>query len=120
MPKIVSARPVAVWFELSVSTSTPNSSAPQAPAAAAASTATQGLPVMTAAAKPPMAPSSIMPSTPRFSTPDFSVISSPIPASKIGVDKPTMVMNEAMTSKPMLFSCYGTGRLGAATNSLTR
>jgi hypothetical protein len=56
-----------------------------APAAIPATTPNQRFPVVTAVAKPAIAPTSIIPSTPRLSTPDFSVTSSPNAANTIGV-----------------------------------
>src|SRR5262245_62947319 len=59
------------------------------------------LPVVTAVAKPTMAPTSIMPSTPRLRTPDFSVTSSPVAARSSGVDA-LMTDRTRGTQSPML------------------
>ena len=102
MPKIVSASPVATWFEPSVSTRTAKSIEEAAPATAAQQTANQGAraprlsPNVSATAKPVTAPTSIMPSTPRLSTPLFSTTSSPVAASRIGVVTPTTVTSASM------------------------
>src|SRR5579863_9188809 len=48
-------------------------------------------------AKPTIAPTSIMPSTPKLSTPDFSVTSSPSAANSIGVEARTVVRRMAVS-----------------------
>src|SRR3712207_5796201 len=85
MPKMVSARPQATWLARSVRVSRPKSAAIASPASAATSRPSSGLPVEAVAMKPAAAPTSIMPSTPRFSTPERSATSSPKPASSRGV-----------------------------------
>src|SRR5690606_12677309 len=65
------------------------------PAMTATNTPTKGLPDSTAPIKPKTAPMIIMPSTPRFSTPDRSTTSSPMAASKSGVDATMMLMRMA-------------------------
>ncbi len=78
MPKIVRASPVATWLELSVMVKNPKSRAPaSAPRSPPRRLPSAGIAGHTVPAKPPMAPSSIMPSTPRLRTPPFSATSSP-------------------------------------------
>ena len=85
MPKMVSARPVATWFEVSESVRTPKTSAISAPATAPVRMPSTALPVVTVIANAVTAPASIMPSTPRLSTPERSATSSPRAANKSGV-----------------------------------
>ena len=80
MPNSVRARPVATWLACSVKVSTAKISAIAAPAAAPAMKPTVALCVLSVAAKPEIAPTSIIPSMPRLSTPAFSTIVSPRPA----------------------------------------
>src|SRR5262245_49813171 len=82
---MVSARPDATWLARSVSASTPNSAAITAPLAMAATKASVTLLVAMTVEKPAMAPTIIMPSTPRLSTPERSAISSPVAANRSGV-----------------------------------
>ena len=83
---MVSARPEATWLARSVSVSTPNSArhdgaAERSPPTSASST----LLVAMTAEKPAMAPTIIMPSTPRLRTPERSATSSPVAANTSGV-----------------------------------
>jgi hypothetical protein len=71
-----------------------------APPTAAATKPSTGLPEETAAAKPQIAPTIIMPSTPRLSTPDFSAIISPVAARRIGVAATIIEAMSAMISMP--------------------
>src|SRR5262245_23535443 len=82
---MVSARPDATWLARSVSASTPNSAAITAPLAMAATKASVTLLVAMTVEKPAMAPTIIMPSTPRLSTPERSATSSPVAAMRSGV-----------------------------------
>ena len=80
--KIVSASPETIWFARSVITRNAWISAIAAPATAAtatapASTAGPEPGIRCTAQKPITAPTSIIPSTPRFRTPDRSASSSP-------------------------------------------
>ena len=84
-PKSESARPVATWFAISVSAIAPKISDVPAPAAMPAAMPSHGEPLFDATMNATTAPTSIIPSTPRFSTPDFSVTSSPSAANTRGV-----------------------------------
>ena len=84
-PNSESASPDATWFACSVSVTTANTSASAAPAIMPASTPSHGDLVVAATMNATTAPTSIIPSTPRFSTPDFSVTSSPSAAYTSGV-----------------------------------
>ena len=99
---MVSASPVATWFELSSKTRTAKSMEESAPPAAAPRMPSHGLKVETVTPKPQMAPISIMPSTPRLSTPAFSTTSSPSAASRIGVVRPTIVTMAAMMNSVLM------------------
>ena len=61
-------------------------------------------PVTVAPMKPNTAPTSIMPSTPRFRTPDFSHTSSPVAAKISGVAAVIMVITEGMIRSSMFWS----------------
>ena len=76
-PNSDSARPDATWLACSVSVTTANTSESAAPASMPATTPSHGDLVVAATMNATTAPTSIIPSTPRFSTPDFSVTSSP-------------------------------------------
>ena len=85
VPTITSDRPDTVWFTRNDTASNPWTHASSAPATPPARSESVRLPVCTPVQNPTTAPSSIIPSTPRFITPDRSAISSPRAASRIGV-----------------------------------
>src|SRR5262245_59363759 len=82
---MVSARPDATWLARSVGASTPNPAAITAPLTLAATTASVTLLVAMTVEKPAIAPTIIMPSTPRLSTPERSATSLPVAAIRSGV-----------------------------------
>src|SRR5690348_4504486 len=79
------ARPDATWLARSVSANTPNRAAITAPLAMAAASASIALLVAMMVEKPAIAPTIIMPSTPKLSTPERSTTSSPVAAMRSGV-----------------------------------
>ena len=60
------------------------------------------LPVVTPTAKAEIAPTIIIPSTPRFKTPDFSTTTSPTAANTKGVDAVIIVNNAGTSQSPIL------------------
>src|SRR5690242_9820216 len=84
-PNNDSASPVATWLARNVSATTAKMIDRIAAASAPAATPSHGDCVCAATMKDAIAPTSIMPSTPRLSTPDFSTTSSPSAANTSGV-----------------------------------
>src|SRR6476659_9661004 len=84
-PNSDSARPVATWLARSVRATTAKITDSAAAANAPAATPSHGEWVCAATMNDAIAPTSIIPSTPRFSTPDFSTTSSPSAAYTSGV-----------------------------------
>src|SRR6478735_6963212 len=84
-PNSDSARPVATWFARSDNATTAKITDSAAAANAPAATPSHGDCVCAATMNDAIAPTSIIPSTPRFSTPDFSTTSSPSAANTSGV-----------------------------------
>src|SRR6478752_3224295 len=101
-PNSDSARPVATWFARSVSAITAKIVDSAAAASAPAPTPSHGDCVCAATMNEAIAPTSIIPSTPRFSTPDFSTTSSPSAANTSGV--PAARLNSTSWANVSTFS----------------
>ena len=106
MPNSVRASPDATWFARNMSVSTPNNIDIMTPATAPATIPSAQLPVVNVAINAHTAPTSIMPSTPRFKTPDFSATSSPVAASSSGVAALTTVsrINSIVVIDPIMLN----------------
>ena len=92
--KIVRPSPVATWFVIRVIVKKEKTLLINIPAIAPNKIPMYGLPKIKTEPSAETAPHNIIPSTPRFKTPLFSVTSSPNPASKIGIDVRSIVINK--------------------------
>ena len=101
VPKMVKDRPAATWLACKLIVTKPNTNAANMPAAMPTNTATVKLPPLATTMKLLKAPSSIMPSRPKFKMPARSVINSPCAASSKGMAAPKALANKGVMESIM-------------------